>query len=144
MKKILETKKDYEKLQQSSKPGEKVRGRPDMVKCVIGGKHWEFKRLTPLGVCWFCFLLGGSRCKNPLDVTGFIDLQSVILFTYFSAVPCHSRGIDSLQLCLWGLPLPRSPVCGQQLLGRLLHLHRIVSLWPGLLIFPGCCAEWTH
>lgn len=27
MKKILETKKDYEKLQQSSKPGEKVRSR---------------------------------------------------------------------------------------------------------------------
>ncbi|XP_031224301.1 TRAF3-interacting protein 1 isoform X2 [Mastomys coucha] len=31
VKKILETKKDYEKLQQSAKPGEKVRSRPDMV-----------------------------------------------------------------------------------------------------------------
>jgi hypothetical protein len=31
VKKILETKKDYEKLQQSLKPGEKVRSRPDMV-----------------------------------------------------------------------------------------------------------------
>jgi hypothetical protein len=75
----------------------------------IGGKMWEPRRLTTLGVCITChrdsFTFNFTYKQRPVSTSNTASTDSFHALMYSSFTVIHS--LSSIQLELWALPLSK-------------------------------------